>query len=275
MLGALVGLLLSSSLLLLYHLRKASGLSDDCYEYLKLGRGEVAEGPFGRRWLAPFLCGEDRGKWRVLTVCSLIGSSILLGAVYGWVAPVLFLGCTALSRIPMVIPVLVDAPAFLFAFASTLAPFPFNLLLALISGAFKESGPVFAAAWSLNPTLLLGLLAVRWWHKRAPSDKPWLQSPKQLLLLSIPFHPWMGWQQMLLPWGAMAILVPVGLGLGVAPAAPLLSLLLGYGTLLLARDRARLYEWAFPALLPAALACPEWLIYPLLLPHMMNPSPEC
>ena len=275
MLGAIVGLLLSSALILLYHLRGAQGESDDAVEYRKLGRGELAEGPFGRRWLGPFLCGDDVRKWRVLTSGSVLLISMLLGWQWGWIAPILFLGLMALARIPLVIPALVDAPSFLFALLAGMLPFPFNLLCALISGAFKETGPVFAAAWTLNPTLLLGLLAVKWWHKKAPSEKPFLSPVWKLPALTIPFHPWLYMDAMLYPWGALAVLVPVGLGLGVAWEAPILSLALGYGSLLLARDRARLYEWAFPALLPAALACPPWLIYPLLLPHLMNTTAEC
>lgn len=273
--GALVGYLLTTSLLVLYHLRGASGVSDDSKEYLKLGRGELAEGPFGRRWLAPLLCGEDLDKWKALTAASLVASSTLIGALWGWEAAILFNGLTALARIPMVIPVLVDAPSFCFALLSTVAPFPLNVVCAIVSGAFKETGPVFAAAWSLNPLLLLGLLGVDWFHRKAPSEKPWLGPPHTLPALAIPFHPWLYMDAMLLPWGAMALLVPVGLGLGAPGAeAALLSLCLGYGSLLLAVDRARLYEWAAPALFPVALACPAWLIYPLLLPHMMNTSKE-
>lgn len=267
-------LLLPLLLILTYHLRGATGRTDDAKEYLLLGEGGVAEGPFGRRWLLPFLLGGVEERWRWVNYVCITLTSLLLGLQWGWVASVLYLGCSSLSRIPLVIPALVDAPSFLLALAATMAPFPLNILLALLSGACKETGPVFAAAWSLNPLLLLGLLGVRWWHPRRPSDKPWLQSPLEVLKLSIPTHPWLSMHSMLFPWGALMVLVPVGLGLGVDWKAPVLSLLLGYSSLLLARDRARLYEWALPGILPAALACPPWLIYPLLLPHLMNPSTE-
>ncbi len=258
----------------LYSLRKAEGHTDDAKEYLKLGRGEVAEGPFERRWLAPFLNKDDISLWRSMNNGCTVAICILLGLHWGWQAVVLYMGLSSLSRIPLVIPCLVDTPSFLFALLATLAPFPANVFLAIVSGAFKETGPVFAAAWSLNPLLLLGLVGVNWFHKKTPSDKPFLSPFWKLPAIAIPSHGWLSWHQMLFPWGALAILVPVGLALGADPVAPLLSLALGYGSLILARDRARLYEWAFPALLPAAMLCPPWLIYPLLLPHLMNPSPE-
>ena len=72
---------------------------------------------------------------------------------------------------------------------------------------------------------------------------------------------------MILPWGACAILLPLGcadasmeLVLSVA-----LALVIGYGQLRIATDTQRLYQWAFvPVLAISVLAVPLWA-YPLVI----------
>jgi hypothetical protein len=150
-----------------------------------------------------------------------------------------------------------------------------SLTLALLSGAMNEKGPIFAAAWTLNPLPLVGLIGSGWWRRRgAPQgETEWLR------------HPWreartthrralLAWQVMLGPWGVVLPLALVGVTSATPPQrwAAMISLGLGYGLLLRSQDRARLFLWAAPAVIPlAVLGTPEWAIPLVCVMALFNP----
>ncbi|WP_179830739.1 hypothetical protein [Nocardia amikacinitolerans] len=175
-------------------------------------------------------------------------------------------------------PVLVDPTALTWALGSavlSLAGWWFAaLIVALIAACMKETAPVFAAAFCLNPLLLIGVAApvVRRATAKAGPDThnskaladP-LGSARKAHAEHV-FDP----RVMLLPWGAGMLAVFV-----TDPVIALLlvlSLLLGYGQLVVAVNTARLYQWAAPAVaLAAASVIPPGWAAAVLTAHLFNP----
>lgn len=249
---------------------QGQGLSPDGAFYRALARGEAVPRPYAYRWLAPWLLGPRQETWAGwLGVCLTISVASLV-----WVTPgsarqgvfivALFLGLP-MVRLWLRLPVLVDASAFAAGLGAWIAfrsgEMALGVGLSLVAGAFKESAPIFIAAWSLNPLALLGLAAVPWWRKGSPAREAWLTQPWQAARQT---HQGMNPVTLLLPWGMVAIVAPLGatqVGLWALVSAGL-SLSLGYAQLLRSQDAARLYQWAFPALIPLIVAgTPEaWLV---------------
>lgn len=260
--------------------------------------GAMAEGarvpmPYQRRWLVPSLCGPRQWAWTAATGASLIALPVLLtvwllqrdsdpwGAFAG---AVLFAGIPGVFRFNVQRPILVDAPSMAFALLSVVL-WPVSPVLslgaALISGACKETGPVFAACWSLNPWLLIGILGSGWMLKTGPLpeaadilgageplEKPWKTARSRHRRNGV-FSP----TYMLLPWGVLVVLAPLGAGLEMVTVAAGVSLAVGYGQMVRAMDSARLYQWAAPAVILVALAAPvpaEILTLACVL-HWFNP----
>lgn len=244
--------------------------------------------PYCRRWLWPLVCGSNVARWQLLSAVSLIA----WGPALAWylegfgAAPwqkiagvVLLCGLPGMFRFNAVRPVLVDAPAFALALvcaALVLSGHPFwGAAVSLAAGASKESAPIFAAAFSLSPWPLVGLVAAGWWRHSGCIPKwaePWLAHPVKAALEQHR-HAWLNWQAMVLPLG---VLLPLALcapwGYPRAWALAGLCLALGYGQMLFAMDTARLYSWAAPGVIALALlALPqEWA--PLIVAaHCMNP----
>lgn len=221
--------------------------------------------PYAGRWLLRWLLrGRAPVTWEIVSLGATCATAVIVGAVGGWAASVLFLGLAS-TRTNTFFPVLTDQAGMLLALVAVLAPFPWNLVAAVAAGAVNEKGPIFAAALSANPALLLGLLAWFPAHYLAPSpstqEPEWLRHPLREARKLAPTlrDP----AVMLAPWGVAA----VGL-LFVSP----LAVLLAYAQLLVAQDRARLYQWIGPSVcIAAAGVLPEPYLVPLLVAHWLNP----
>ena len=149
-------------------------------------------------------------------------------------------------------PLMPDAAAFALACVAAVSPWYVAVPAALLAGSLHERAPVFAAAWGWSPWPLVGLVvpALAWvWARRGPA-RPWeagvIESPVRTAWESVQAAPlWV----YALPWGwGLAVLAPGALwswSLAV-------SLALAYGQCVVAVDRARLYQWAAPAV---AVAC--------------------
>ena len=169
-------------------------------------------------------------------------------------------------------PVLTDQVAMMLALAAAVAPWWASVPLALLAGRANERAPLFAAVFAWSPLPLIGILAPAWAWWRAPECRllPWLKEER--------YRPWKAMRsyhggaplyEFMLPWGAG--LVAVGrVSLQLAAA-----LLLGYGQLLVASDRARLFQWGAPVVVVAAASvlgtAPEWLMWLVVGAHVVSP----
>jgi len=243
--------------------RGATILQGDSVLYL---RARPVFKPYHLRWLLPALLGHSIARWHVVTSLSVITSSVLVylfthSLVAVWLWSWLWLVQNGCSR-----PCLVDITAVCLALGATLAAqaglWWLAIPLTLLAGATKETAPVFAAAWCFEPVLLVGVLACGWFIKPAMNVNKHVQRPFWNAWLS---HDPLSFGKMLLPWGALLVLVPLGNAWDRQALIGAVSLLLGYGQLIRASDGPRLYLWAAPALLPIALNADVGPFLPLLL----------
>jgi hypothetical protein len=204
----------------------------------------------------------------------MLGGEQWLPAVLLWVGLPWF-------RLGVRYPVLTDATAMLFALLSVIllpVSIPLAVVSAVIAGACRESAPVYAALFSLSPWPLLALPAVLAAHfltrkGEIPIGADWLHKPFKS---AWDFHggKWLDAKWTLLPWGAALIAV---LNPQFWTALPALAV--AYGTMLVANDFARLYQWAAPpVVILAAQMVPElsiigvgFTIFALILLHFWNP----
>ena len=212
--------------------------------------------PYGGRWLLPLLLGQRVRLWRYVGGGATLGTALLLGS-----AGPLWLGLAS-TRTNTRLPVLTDQVGIL---CVALAVVTGDWRWALLGGAVNEKAPVFIAALLLQPLALLGLLV--WFpafylsRKADAGDPDWLFEPFKTARGKIEesLNP----QMLLFPWGGAV----VGL-LGV----PILAVALAYGQLVLALDRARLYQWIGPAVCLAAVRLvPADFYLALLLVTWANP----
>lgn len=240
--------------------------------YLDAGRGLDVPAPYDRRWLLPQLLGARRDAWAWVTGLSIAAGAPLVcayagGGTRGLVAAVLYVGLPGLVAFPAAHPVLVDAPAFALALGGALAwragCHELGMVLAVMAGFCKESAPVFAAVFAWSPTLLLALLIVR-------AARRWKAAPAVLAQHRLE-HDYLEAARYLYPWGALVVLFPLALGWDRATLQALTALAVGYGQLLIASDRSRLYQWAAPCVIALAVArMPPWAPALLAL-HLWHP----
>lgn len=270
MIAFLIGALIGLGLVAVRRQAFKERLSPDGRQYTNMA---TAPRPFCLRWLVPAICRTDVTRWKVSTMVSLAVSAGLCGAIASAsglglgravFASALFCGLGGLFHVNAVLPVLVDAPAFAVmlaaVLASTLGMTWLAVILVLIGATIKETVPLFAAAATLNPWLLLGLVpaAMAFYLTRHRSQAPWgfkAQVPKLLDA-----------RVMILPWGGCLAAL-------YAPTAPVvLSLTLGYALLLLVTDSTRVYQWAAaPLILGAASVIPDAWLLPVAIAHLWSP----
>lgn len=261
-------------------------VSPDGQRYLAMtGGGRVAI-PFHLRWLVPALCGLDGRRWIGMTFGSLVAIAGLstwfvgLSGASGWqlaAVPFLVSGLPGIVKINARFPILVDAPAIALALLAAclcaIGWWPAAIVVAIVAGMAKETAPLWAAIFAWNPILLVGLVA--------PLIRRLLVAPGADVLdehnawvLKHPFAAsWRYHKDRLTdprlwvtPWGVLLVgLVAFDLQLAVALAV-------GYGLTLVATDTVRIYQWAFPVLLVAALTVvPDELLVLAVIAHLFNP----
>lgn len=233
-----------------------------------MGRGERGAKPFHLRWLLPRLLGDNPRAWLRTTRTSLYALPLALfwltgGGWRGVAAGAAVAGLSGIWKFNRTYPVLVDAPALLLSVLSAgciaHGLWPLAVPLAIAAGCTRETAPVFAALFAWNPLPLIGLVPVafRWLQHEGPDvldeENRWiLDHPR---LASKKYHAGFPLSIWVLPWGISLIglshfSLQLGLTLGVA-----------YATCLVATDTVRLYMWAAPLMLAAAVnAIPtNWL----------------
>jgi hypothetical protein len=260
--GYVWSLLLTLSVYLLLRWEVQQRLTPDGLFY----QGQIVSRPYTLRWLLPLICQKSMTRWSWVSGVSLIACGPLIyHLTHSLFAVSLFVGLPWF-RVNTAFPVLTDQTAMALSLGGValLPTYPlFSIPLFLLAGACNEKGPVFAAAWTLNPLPLLGLLAVGWWTKSMTVPEPWLQHPIREARKT---HQFMNPLTFLLPWGLLAILVP----LSWTYASPqtqwimAISLILAHAQLFIALDNARLTQWAAPALLATAAAIVPVPLQPFL-----------
>jgi len=243
----------------------------DYIRYASRAYGVDVGTPFHRRWLVPLLLAKKPDRmWRWMTYASLLALAPLITsyAAGPWWAAVLLLMSLPIVRHNIVYHGFVDPPAMALALGAAVAWKAGHawlaVVLSLLSGATKETGPVFAACYALAPELLVGLLAVQWWPQRgATLALPNISGSGQQFVG--PFwhairairqagaHQFFMPSNKLFPWGALAILAPWQFRNDSLTLSAALSLAIGYAQCIIATDNARIYQWAAPPVV--ALAC--------------------
>jgi hypothetical protein len=262
-------------------------LSSDGDRYLTMGRGAAVPYPFMLRWLIPAICRTSQRAWWVSTNLHLLALPVLTTIYIGhWpvrtsaavVGGMLICGFAGIWRNNIRRPVLVDPPALAWTLLSAIlvlnGAWPAGVAVALVAACMKETAPVFAACFSLNPLPLIGLVAplVRRLLARAGEDTHHSQALADPLGAARQAHADHLFDPvvMLAPWGAGLLAIAVQ-DTRVALIA-ILALLLGYAQLVTAVNTVRLYQWAGPAVaLAAATALPAGWEPAVLLVHLFNP----
>jgi hypothetical protein len=216
--------------------------------------------------------------WQAVSWSSVVAIPVLV-ALYVPERPLVAAALMAflpIQRVNVRLPVLVDAPAMALALGAAVAlqrgHWALAVALATIGGGCKETAPIFAAlyAWSWLPLMgLVALLGIRTAGK--PDGDPFsgrgtLNAAK--VILAQRRHDFLSWTQTLLPWGAV---LPMYVLAGPAWKS-LVTVAVGYGQLLIATDKARLFQWAAPPVIAVAAhgASGPWLAVALIA-HAFNP----
>lgn len=234
-----------------------SRLSPDGFYYLNR--------PFLRPYVMrfPFVWAASRFKWEWISKGSILLTSLILWWGWGIVAAVLWLGLAS-TKTNTIFPILTDQAGILFFTAVILLPSPWNILFGLGSGLISEKGPLFASLFLWNPLPLIGLAAplLCWWkmgENPLESDPIWLRKSCGEARKVFRLDP----QTLILPWGVALIGLPL---------TPISCVLLAYSQLLIAQDRARLFQWIGPLVcIYAAPLLPPTFLLPILAIHFLNP----
>lgn len=251
-------------------------LSPDGRHYLRAALGVAVPKPYSARWLLPRLIGPDPDRWVSSTIYWLLCMPLMawtyfgamgLGGATRWFATALLCALPGVWRCSWRFPVLIDAPSFGMALgvatAAMTLPWWASMPLALVLGATRESGPVFAALWSWSPSPLVGLLASGWWRPHAMPDasaEPWLEHPVRYAL-ALRRQIGLDSSLYLRPWGAaLAGLAAPSWQLAATVAA-------AHMQLFCAVDTIRLTSWCAPVLVAAAAKTipPAWWALALLV----------
>lgn len=224
----------------------------DCADGDRYTSGKPQPAPFNRRF-----CGWPRWLLRPVTLLSLVALAMMMG---DWKKAALLMTLPGAWFIA-IHPTTVDAPAMLLGFvAATLAPaHPWAAgVIVVLSGAIHERGPVFAAVYGWNPLLLIGLLGVRWWVKRAPQGTDNLVGHGVLAAIRAhrPYQDWLDPKVVLLALrGVLAWPVYAG-----TSAAGWSAFAVAMGSRLLGSDTGRFLFWAAPIMIRDMPEVPAWVL---------------
>jgi hypothetical protein len=270
-----IGIQLLAFAVTLYRYR-GQGLSPDGHYYRAMQAGHRVPPPYSRRWLLPLLF-KKWDAWRYVSGLAFVAAGPLVYAMMGSLAAVWLMAWLPGLLINVRLPVLVDQLAFtLMLLAGALFVHDHVVLAAIaifVSGQVKESAPIFGAALCWHPITLGACIAsfvvavFVGAARGAEKDQDFMLSPFRVAMTK---HDPLDFMSMVLPWGSIAVLLACTssqIGPTQAWVAAGLSVLAGYGQLIIANDENRLFHWAAPALLVAlSLPSAPWVI-PVLAVH--------
>lgn len=225
----------------------------DGLRYFAMARGEGAPKPYHYRWLLPRLLGEDKKKWRAVSLGSLAGMVPAMRWLTGRWAPGLFVfTLDGVAGTAHRYPVLTDAPAMLAAIMAAAATrqkrWTLAVVLSVLAGTMKESSPVFAATYSTNLLPLVGLISPAVMAMIEPGD----DIPGEGFSHDCLTHPvwaawWkrrgqaVDWKLWVLPWGGLL----AGLRGDFRTVSTVVA---SHAQCVAAVDTERLTQWAWPVL---------------------------
>jgi hypothetical protein len=238
-------------------------VSIDGSMYLRAGAGERVPAPYSFRWLLPAILRGRVLLWVIVGTVSLALIPFAFAAYAGqrtehWLWAAAIFCCLPILRVMFILPVLTDATAFLLALVSaTLAVTDHTVaavVVALLAGGCRESAPVFAALWAWSPWPLLGVLGAGWWVKRPPPNDPSVPDFMREVLgnpIKTVFErrkeAWLDPFLYLFPWGGALV------GLAAGTWQVIVTMAVAYAQLIVATDNVRLFQWAAPVLVVAAV----------------------
>jgi hypothetical protein len=195
--------------------------------------------------------------WTIINQSAVLATSLLL-ELHQFGAGFLFLGLAS-TRTNMIFPILTDQLGILFL---TLG-FLIHPIFFILGGFINEKVPLIGAL--INPLAILGIIfpiamRLKYEEKLLPSDPDWLREPLKAGIVKLrTTNP----VDLILPWGVASV--------GLFLISPFL-VLFAYLQLLLAQDRARIYQWISPIVCVAAAGIVpiEWMA-PLIVLHFLNP----
>lgn len=262
-------------------------LSSDGDRYWSMGEGKRVPYPFAFRWLVPLLCGNSWVRWRACTYLHLLALPVLTAV---WLRPqvpreglavlggLMMCGLPGLWRNHLRRPVLVDPVALVWAIgAAILIQYELWLpavLVVIVAAGAKETAPVFAACFAWHPLPLVGLVVplVRRLLIAPGADTHHSRALAEPFAAARDSHAgrMLAATTMLAPWGMGLLAV---LNRDTRTVAMLVVVLaLAYGQLIVAVNHTRLYQWAAPVVLLAAVAhVPDGYEAAVLAAHVFNP----
>lgn len=269
----------------LYRFR-AQTVSPDGRFYSLMGEGQRVPQPYSRRWLLPMVLGwaqyetsmAARPAWTIASGVAFVATGPLIYALTGSLACVWFCAWLPGLAVNVRFPVLVDQVAFSIMLGAVVA-YQHGLWwvaipLMLIAGQCKETAPVFGGVLCWDPymagvcALSMGVALVVGKVRSIPGDKEYQLHPFRVAMTK---HDPLSWVSMVLPWGGIAVVcVAMASSSMFEPHAAWIagvSLVLGYGQLLLANDESRLFVWAAPAALVAIAGYQGAWLVPALVAH--------
>lgn len=259
----------------LVRLDEKSSMAPDSLYYLALAKGEKVPRPFCGRLLLPLLLRENIRAWNVLVAIwfvvggcamyTLAGNNVMATLLWVWLPN---------TRFHLRHPILTDLAGIVvpMAAAAWLPHTPVALVaVALLVGVTREWGVIWFAVLTGSPWPLVGLAstALAYWRSGRPAqqgDPDFISNPFQTVSRYRMGHVF-NYRLMLLPWG---MVLPLAILSGHMPWH---WFLLAYLPLIIATDHARIYLYAAPVLILAALQAPvpAFLWGGIVLAHVFNP----
>jgi hypothetical protein len=260
----------------LIRLDERSSMAPDSLYYALMARGEKVPRPFCGRWLFPLIFRERLRAWNVMVAVMFVvgGCAMYTLAGNNLVATLLWVWLPN-TRFHLRHPMLVDLPGIVLPMAAAAwAPdsLAWKLPLAFLIGATREWGVIwYAILAACPPALLAGFAgtAVGYFWKGRPGqqgDNDFITDPFHTVTRYRMGHLF-NYRLMLLPWG---MVLPLAVFSGVMPWH---WFILAYAPLVIATDHARIYLYAAPVLILAAVQAPVPAILwgGIVLAHVFNP----
>lgn len=251
-------------------------LTSDGWRYQALYERSVPK-PYNYRWLIPKIAKQDRRRWSIISISSILlmipGMRWLTGR---WSSGLFLFGLSGIWPFAKKYPVLVDPPAMASAIIAAAAvkhkKWPLAIAASIFSGASKEIGPIFASLYAWHPLPLIGLISplVRHFYEEGED----VTDDYSHQLLKAPFRN--AWSSRidklydpnlwLTPWGVCL------LGFFKGDIRTISTLSVAYAQCVRSNDSIRLYQWAWPVLAENTLEIlPKEFWFGALTLHMVNP----